>query len=80
MKKDEKPDTLVIYQTYTHKYIQTWQVAIAIGNSMTDPAQRAESVKNILLELNITSLIKFIWVIFCPIPKFFLLNNEIFRP
>ena len=43
MKKDEKPDTLAVIdnyrQTYTH--IHTY----GHGDSMTNPAQRTESVK-----------------------------------
>ena len=41
MKKDKKPDTLAVIDNY----IQTDRQTDRHGDSMTDPAQRAESVK-----------------------------------
>ena len=46
MKKDKKPDTLAVIDNYNfydrHTHIHTY----GHGDSMTDPAQRPESVKS----------------------------------
>ena len=46
MKKDERPDTLAIIDNYNFYDRQTYIHKYGHGDSMTDPAQRAESVKN----------------------------------
>ena len=45
MKKDKKPDTLAGIDNYNFCDIHTDRQTDRHGDSMTDPAQRAESVK-----------------------------------
>ena len=49
MKKQEKPDTLVFINTYNFKDRQTHKQTGGHGDSMTDGAQRVESVKIIFI-------------------------------
>ena len=45
MKKEENPDTLAVIDNYNFCDIQTDRRTDGHGDSMTNPAQKAESVK-----------------------------------
>ena len=45
MKKDKKPDTLAVIDNYKFYDRQTHKQTDKPGDSMTDPAKRAKSVK-----------------------------------
>ena len=53
MTKDQKSDTLAVIDNYSFCDIQTDRQTDGHGDSMTDPAKRAESVKITMCNYNI---------------------------
>ena len=55
MKKDKKPDTLAVIDNFNFCDIQTDRQTDGHGDSMTDPVQRAESVKTCIGPFTLTA-------------------------